>query len=106
MATNLPKLIDYRCADQKKKLASWEAKLAPFDRSRLPLSENPNVHPPKNEPLSQEMHLQILYFSSGLWISGAVEKLRFTNLWNRYRQQIPGIKLIQISAISILISQH
>ncbi len=36
-------------------------------------------------------------------MSGAVEKLLFTYyLWNRYHQQIPGIKLIQIGAISIL----
>ncbi len=97
--------IDYRCAD-KKKLASWEATLPPFDRSWLPLSENPDVHPPKNEPLGQQMHLKILHFSSGLKMSGAVEKLLFTNLWNRYHQQIPGINLIQICAISILLWQH
>ncbi len=39
-------------------------------------------------------------------MSGAVEKLRFTYLWNRYHQQIPGIKLIQIGAISIILCQH
>jgi hypothetical protein len=57
--------------------------LAPFDRSRLPLSENPDFHPKKKrkkEPLSQEIHLKILHFSSGLKISGAVEKLLFTYL--------------------------
>jgi hypothetical protein len=35
-------------------------------------------------------------------MSGAVEKLLFNNLCNRYNQQIPAIKLIQIGAISIL----
>jgi hypothetical protein len=74
--------IDYRCAE--KKLASWEATLAPFDRSWLPLSENPDVHHQKSKPLSQEMHLKILHFSSGLKLSGAVEKLLFTYLWNIY----------------------
>ncbi len=39
-------------------------------------------------------------------MSGAVEKLRFTYLWNRYHQQIPGIKMIQIGAISLLLCQH
>jgi hypothetical protein len=96
----------YMCR-QKKMLASWEATLAPFDRSRLHLPENPDVHPPKkNEPLSQEMHLKILHFSSGLKMSGDVEKLCFTYLWNRYHQQIPGIKLIHIGAISVLLCQH
>jgi hypothetical protein len=46
----------------------------------LLLSENPDVHPKKNEPLSQEMHLKILHFSSGLKMSEAVEKLLFTDL--------------------------
>ncbi len=39
-------------------------------------------------------------------MSGAVEKLLFTYLWNGYHQQIPGIKLIQIGAISILLCWH
>ncbi len=50
--------------------------LAPFDTSWLPLSENPDVHPKKkkkkNEPLSQEMHLKKLHFSSGLKMSGGL----------------------------------
>jgi hypothetical protein len=33
---------------------------------------------PKDEPLGQGMHLKMLHFSSGLKMSGAVEKLRFT----------------------------
>jgi hypothetical protein len=49
------------------------------------------------------MHLKKLHFISGLKMSGAVEKLLFTSLWNRYQEQIPGIKLIQIGAISILL---
>jgi hypothetical protein len=65
---------------KKKRFASGEAKQAPFDRSWLPFSENPDVHPTKNELLSQEMHLKILHFSSGLKSSGAVEKLLFTYL--------------------------
>jgi hypothetical protein len=52
------------------------------------------------------MHLKILRFSSGLKMSGAVEKLRFTYLWNRYHKQIPAVKLLQIGAISILLCQH
>jgi hypothetical protein len=35
---------------------------------------------PKNEYLGQEMHLKMLHFNSGLKMSGAVEKLRFTFL--------------------------
>jgi hypothetical protein len=35
---------------------------------------------PKMKPLSQEMYLKILRLSSGLKISGAVEKLLFTCL--------------------------
>ncbi len=89
-----------------KKLPSWEVALAPFDRSWLPLSENPDVHPQKNEPLNQEMHLKMLHFSSGLKMSGAEEKLLFTYLWNRYHQQIPRINLIQIGAITILLCRH
>jgi hypothetical protein len=64
----------------KKELASQEATLVPFDRSCLPFSEKPDVHHPKNEPLSQEMHLKILHLSSGLKLSVAVEKLLFTYL--------------------------
>ncbi len=52
------------------------------------------------------MHLKILHFSSALKISEAVEKLLFAYLWNKYNQQIPGIKSIQIGAISILLYQH
>jgi hypothetical protein len=36
----------------------------------------------------------------------AVEKLLFTYLWNKYHQQIPGIKFIHIGAISILLCQY
>jgi hypothetical protein len=46
--------------------------------------------------------MKILHFSSGLKMSeAAVEKLLFTFMRNRYHQQIPGIKLIQIGAISM-----
>ncbi len=90
---------------QKQKLASWEATLAPIDKSWLPLPK-PRCSPPKNKQLSQEMHLKILHVSTGLKISGAVEKLLFSYLWNRYHQQISGIKLIQIGAISVLLCQH
>ncbi len=38
-------------------------------------------------------------------MSRVVEKLLFTYVWNRYHHQIPGIKLIQIGAISILLCQ-
>jgi hypothetical protein len=79
--------IYYRRADKKNMLASWEETLAPFDRSWLPLSEDTDVRPKKKEPLSQEMHLEILHFSSGLEMSGAVETLLFTYLWNTYHQQ-------------------
>jgi hypothetical protein len=34
----------------------------------------------KNEPLSQEIRLKVLHLSSGLKMSGAVEKLLFTYL--------------------------
>ncbi len=98
-------VIDYRCADK----TSWrvERRHWPYSIGILtPSFRKPRCSPPKNEPLSQEMHLKILHLSSGLKISGAVEKLRFTYLWNRYHQQIPGIKLIQIGAISILLCQH
>jgi hypothetical protein len=47
---------------RRKKLESQDATLAPFDRSWLHLSENPNVHQPKNKPLSQDMQLRILRF--------------------------------------------
>jgi hypothetical protein len=73
---------DSRCADKKR--AIWEVRLASSDTSWLPLSENADVHPPKNEPLNREMHLKILYFISGLKISRAVEKLLFTHVWNIY----------------------
>ncbi len=79
--------------------------MAPFGRSWLPLSENPDVDPPKNEPLSHEMPLKFLRLSSGLKMSGAVDEL-FTYFWNSYPQQIPGIKLIQVGEISILSCQH
>ncbi len=31
-----------------------------IDKSWLPLPEDPDHHPPKNEPFSQDMHLKIL----------------------------------------------
>jgi hypothetical protein len=43
------------------------------------LSENSDVHP-KNESLSQEMHLKILRLSGGLKMSRFVEKLLFAYL--------------------------
>jgi hypothetical protein len=52
------------------------------------------------------MHLKILHFSRRWKISGAVEKLLFTYLWNRYHEQIPGMKSIQIGTISILLCHH
>jgi hypothetical protein len=52
------------------------------------------------------MHLKILHFSSGLNMSGAVEKLIFTDLWNRYHQQFLGMKLVEIGAISISSCHH
>jgi hypothetical protein len=75
--------INYRCMCRQKRKkksvgASWEATLAPFDRSWLPLSVKPDGHPEKNEPLKQEMHLKILHLSSGLKLSRAVETLLFT----------------------------
>ncbi len=51
------------------------------------------------------MHLKKLRLSSGLKMSEAVEKLLFTYLWNRHHQQIPGMKVIQIGAVSILLCQ-
>jgi hypothetical protein len=98
--------IDYRCADKKR---SWRFEGRHW-RHLIGLDSlfqnTPIFTPPKNEPLSQEVHLNILHFSSGLKISGAVEKLGFTHLWNRCHQRIPGIKLIQIGAIPILLCQH
>ncbi len=43
----------------------------PFDRSWLPISENHQSSPPKNNPCSQEMHLKILRFSWGLKLSNS-----------------------------------
>jgi hypothetical protein len=45
-----------------------------------PSFRKPGCSSPKNEPLSQKMHLKKLHFSSGLKMSGAVEKLLFTYL--------------------------
>jgi hypothetical protein len=49
---------------------------------------------------------ELMNFSSGLKMSGAVENLPFIYLWNSYHQQIPGVQLIQRGAISILLCQH
>jgi hypothetical protein len=99
-----PQTIDV----QAKRIGSWRVERWHWRHSigLDSLFQKTPIFTPKNEQLSQEMHLKILHFSIGLKISGAVEKLLFTYLWNRYRQQIPGIKLIQIGAISILVCQH
>jgi hypothetical protein len=100
--------IDYRCAD-KIKVGELRGAIGAIRKVLTPSLRKPHVHSLKalkSEPLSQEMHLKILHFSSGLKTSGAVEKLLFTYLWNIYHQQIPGINLIQIGAISILLCQH
>jgi hypothetical protein len=52
------------------------------------------------------MRLKILHLSSGFKMSRVVENLLFTYLRNRYHQQIPGIKLIQIGAISSSLWAH
>jgi hypothetical protein len=52
-------------------LASKEETFMPFDRSRLPLSEDPDHHPQnktKNEPFNQERHLKIPLFKPGFGI--------------------------------------
>jgi hypothetical protein len=49
--------VDYRCEDSEK-LSSYEVKLVQLERSWLPFSENPYLHP-KDEPFSQQMHLKI-----------------------------------------------
>jgi hypothetical protein len=51
-----------------------------FDRFWLLLSENPDVHPPKNDPLSQEMHLKILSLSNGRFIN-QTERLGAIGAW-------------------------
>ncbi len=58
----------------------------PFDRSWLPLSENPNQHPKKKktkkkpEPFSQEMHLKIPLSSRGLRLSNSKPGCRVSAL--------------------------
>jgi hypothetical protein len=52
------------------------------------------------------MHLKILRLRVSLNMSSVAEKLLFTDSGDRYHQQISGIKLIQIGAISILLCQH
>ncbi len=96
--------IDYRCAD--KKVGEFRDDIGAIRWVLTPSFRKLDVHPPIKRPLSQEMHLKILHFISGLKMPGAVEKLLFTYLWNRYHQQIPGITLIQIGAISFLLCQH
>ncbi len=49
----------------------WEATMVTLDRCWLPLSENPDHHPQKNEPFSQEMHLKIPLLSRGLKVSNS-----------------------------------
>jgi hypothetical protein len=61
---------------------------------------------PKKRTVKPGDAFEKLLLSRALKMSGAVEKLLCTYLLNRYHQQIPGIKLIQIGAISILLCQH
>ncbi len=65
---------------QKRKLASWEAKWVQLDRSWLPLPKNPDHHPPKNEPFSQEMHLKIPRLCRGLKFSNSKPGCRVSAL--------------------------
>ncbi len=94
------KRIDWRC-ENIKQVSEWKATFVPFDRSWLPLSENPDHHPPQNEPFSQKMHLKIPLLS-GVWncqiLNQVVESQLFTSSWNRFHQWLPEIKLIQTSA--------
>jgi hypothetical protein len=79
--------IDYRCQTGKKigELRGDISAIWIFDRSWVPLSENPDVHPQKTN-LSQEMHSRILRLSVGLKMSRVVEKLLFN-----YLPKIPPI---------------
>jgi hypothetical protein len=61
-------VVDYRCEER---MASLETTLVPLDRSRLPLSDNPDHHPQENEPFIQEMHLKITLLSRGLKLSNS-----------------------------------
>jgi hypothetical protein len=70
---SLENTIDYTCADKKRK--NWRH-LIDIDS----LFQKTPMFTPKNEQLSQEMYLKILYFSSGLEMSRVVEKLLFTYL--------------------------
>ncbi len=59
------------CIDVKsiKLLAGQDVTLVPLDKSCVPLSENPDQQPKRNEPFSHEMHLKIPLLSRGLKLS-------------------------------------
>ncbi len=69
-------LIDYRCAD--KKYMRVERRHWGHSIGLDSHFQKTPMFTPRNEPLCQEMHLKALHFSSGLKMSEAVEKLRFT----------------------------
>jgi hypothetical protein len=72
---------DYWCADEKQKITSWEAILAPLDMSWLPLLGNRDHHHQKKGPWSQNIPLNCLKISRwslglkfpssnlGLWVT-------------------------------------
>ncbi len=59
---------------------SQKATLVPLDRPWLPLLENCDHHPQKNEPFSQEMHLKIPPSSQGLKLSNSKPEYRVSAL--------------------------
>ncbi len=65
---------------QKKKVGELRGDIGAIRYVLTPSFRKPRCSRPKNEPLSEGMHLKILHFSSGLKMSGAVEKLLLTYL--------------------------
>jgi hypothetical protein len=66
--------------------------LVPLDRSSLLLSENPDHHPPKNEPFTQERLLKIPLLSRGLKLSDSKPGVRVPAL-HFFVKWIPPIAL-------------
>ncbi len=68
------------CRPKSKKVGELRGDIGAIRKVLTPSFRKTRCSPTKNEPLGQEMHLRILHFSSGLKMSGAVEKLLFSYL--------------------------
>ncbi len=92
----------------EKKVGELRGDIVSLDRSWLPLSENPDVHPPKTNR-SARTCIQSYPLLNGVgtcqFLKHDVEPRVFTFLWNRYHQWLADIELIHINTFFVFLFQ-